>query len=327
MREFPHLKTLTICMWLVLVPALAHAQASIAGVVNDASGAVLPGVTVEAASPALIERVRTAVTDGAGQYKLVDLVPGGYTVTFTLPGFNTVKREGITLSAGFTATVDAELRVGALEETITVSGASPLVDVQNTREQTAVSRDVIDALPIDNKRQLLIIRRDNVEHLILTGGPQDVVVETGIAVEQAAVAPRPIPVARRPAIAPQQGAPQAPQRAPLPQRAPAPEAAPLVAPQFASNDEPTARNPLDRLRDLGRPTAQRRSPSLRHTGLMRPVSRMEPALIPANADNSDPHQTDSATTSRVTPFGGSRDGNGQAFGGDGNSSGQRDEGY
>ena len=186
---------------------------------------------------------------------------------------------------------------------------------------------VIDALPIDNKRQLLIIRRDNVEHLILTGGPQDVVVETGIAVEQAAAAPRPIPVARRPAIAPQQGAPQAPQRAPLPQRAPAPEAAPTVAPQFASNDEPTARNPLDRLRDLGRPTAQRRSPSLRHTGLMRPVSRMEPALIPANADNSDPHQTDSATTSRVTPFGGSRDGNGQAFGGDGNSSGQRDEGY
>ena len=179
---------------------------------------------------------------------------------------------------------------------------------------------LIDALPIDNKRQLLIIRRDNVEHLILTGGPQDLVVETGIAVEQAAAAPRPIPVARR-QQAPQ---PQTPQRAPLPQRAPAPELPPQ---QLASNDEPVGRNPLDRLRELGRPAAQRRSPSLRHTGLMRPVSRMEPALIPANADNSVQPDTDSATTSRVTPFGGSRDGNGQAFGGDGNSGGQRDEGY
>jgi flagellar protein FliO/FliZ len=185
---------------------------------------------------------------------------------------------------------------------------------------------LIDALPIDNKRQLLIIRRDNVEHLILTGGPQDLVVETGIAVEQPAAAPRPIPVARRQPVAQAQSQSHTPQRAPLPQRAPAPEIPP-VPQQLASNDEPIARNPLDRLRELGRPTAQRRSPSLRHTGLMRPVSRMEPALIPANADNSVQPETDSATTSRVTPFGGSRDGNGQAFGGDGNPGGQRDEGY
>jgi len=181
---------------------------------------------------------------------------------------------------------------------------------------------VIDALPIDNKRQLLIVRRDNVEHLILTGGPQDVVVEAGIPVEHAAAAPRPLPVVRRPAVAPT----QAPQRAPVPQRAPAVEAAPHL-PHIASNDETVARNPLDRLRDLGRPANQRRSPSLRHTGLMRPVSRMEPALIPANADNSVQPLPDSATTGRVTPFGAPRDSNGQAFGGDGNPGGHRDEGY
>ncbi len=140
--------------FVVFLPALGFAQTGIiAGLVKDASGAVIPGVTVEAASPALIEKVRTAVTDGSGQYKIVDLVPGAYTVTFTLVGFNTVKREGIALSAGFTATVDADLRVGALEETITVSGQSPIVDVQNTREQTAVPRDVIDAMPIAKSAQ------------------------------------------------------------------------------------------------------------------------------------------------------------------------------
>jgi hypothetical protein len=146
--------SLAALAFLVLMPASGLAQTGIiAGLVRDSSGAVIPGVTVEAASPALIERVRTAVTDGAGQYKVVDLVPGTYTVTFTLPGFNTVKREGIALSAGFTATVDAELRVGELQETITVSGATPLVDVQNTREQTAVPRDVIDVLPIAKSAQ------------------------------------------------------------------------------------------------------------------------------------------------------------------------------
>ena len=90
-----------------------YAQASIAGVVRDTSGAVLPGVTVEAASPALIEKVRSVVTDGTGQYQIVDLRPGTYTVTFTLPGFSTVKREGIELTGSFTATVNADLRVGA----------------------------------------------------------------------------------------------------------------------------------------------------------------------------------------------------------------------
>src|SRR5438552_8091786 len=133
----------------VLLSSAAWAQqaASIAGVVRDTSGGVLPGVTVEAASPALIEKVRSAVTDGEGQYRVVDLRPGTYTLTFSLAGFNTFKREGIELTAGFTATVNADLRVGALEETVTVTGASPLVDTQNVRQQRSVSDEVLQALP------------------------------------------------------------------------------------------------------------------------------------------------------------------------------------
>ena len=123
----------------VLLPAPANAQqaSGIAGVARDTTGAVLPGVTVEAGSPALIEKVRSAITDGEGRYNIVDLRPGEYTVTFTLAGFNTFRREGVQLTAGFTATINADLRVGALEETVTVSGASPLVDTQNVRQQTS----------------------------------------------------------------------------------------------------------------------------------------------------------------------------------------------
>jgi carboxypeptidase family protein len=141
--------TLLLGLLFALAPGTARAQSAgtIAGVVKDATGAVLPGVTVEAASPALIERVRSVVTDGEGLYKVADLRPGTYSVSFTLPGFSIVRREGIDLSAGFTATVNVELRVGALEETITVSGAAPQVDVQNTRQQTVVNRDVMDAIP------------------------------------------------------------------------------------------------------------------------------------------------------------------------------------
>src|SRR4029434_2160314 len=115
------------------VPAalFAQATASIAGVVQDASGAILPGVTVEASSPALIEKVRTVVTDSAGQYKIEQLRGGVYTVTFTLSGFSTLRREGIELSGSFTATVNAELKVGSLAETLTVTGESPLVDLQS----------------------------------------------------------------------------------------------------------------------------------------------------------------------------------------------------
>src|SRR3979490_1653366 len=132
---------------LVVVPATVFAQASITGVVKDSSGAVLPGATVAAASDVLIEKVRTAGTDGTGQYRIVDLRPGIYSVTFTLTGFGTVKREGLELTGSFTAAVNAELKVGTLAETITVSGETPIVDVQSTRRQTTISGDVISSIP------------------------------------------------------------------------------------------------------------------------------------------------------------------------------------
>ncbi len=137
---------------LLLFPAGTAAQGqsgSIAGTVRDTTGAVLPGVTVEAASPALIEKVRSVVTDGSGAYKIVDLRPGVYTVTFTLTGFNTVRREGIELTSGFTANINGEMRVGAVEETITVTGEAPTVDVQSVARQTVTSREIMDALPTD----------------------------------------------------------------------------------------------------------------------------------------------------------------------------------
>src|SRR5438034_227643 len=131
----------------LLWPTAAHAQAALAGVVKDTSGAVLPGVTVEAASPALIEKVRSVITDATGQYRIVDLRPGTYSVTFTLPGFSTVKRDGIELSGSFVATVNGDLKVGALEETITVTGETPIVDVQSAKVQQTVSKDVLAAIP------------------------------------------------------------------------------------------------------------------------------------------------------------------------------------
>jgi hypothetical protein len=128
--------------------AQSASSGTIAGVVTDASAAVLPGVTVEAASPALIEKVRVVTTDSQGRYSIVDLRPGKYSVTFALPGFNTVRREGLELTAGFTATSNAQLQVGAVAETIVVSGASPVVDVQNSRTQVVVQAALLDALPM-----------------------------------------------------------------------------------------------------------------------------------------------------------------------------------
>src|SRR5262245_24115468 len=147
-------RLVVVCL-SILLPTVARAQAvttgSIAGLVRDTSAAVLPGVTVEAASPALIEKVRTAITDGEGRYNIVDLRPGTYTVTFALAGFTTVRREGIAISAGFAATVNADLRVGSLEETITVTGESPIVDTQNVRQQTVVSDALLASLPSGGK--------------------------------------------------------------------------------------------------------------------------------------------------------------------------------
>jgi len=132
---------------VAIVPGLASAQ-TIAGVVRDASGGVLPGVTVEASSPALIEKVRSAVTDGSGQFRLDTLVAGVYSVTYALPGFSTVKRDGVQVQTGVTLTLNAELRLGGLQETITVTGETPVVDVQNsTRVQQVLSDEVLAALP------------------------------------------------------------------------------------------------------------------------------------------------------------------------------------
>lgn len=131
-----------VLTWAVLVPTEARAQASIAGVVRDASGAVLPGATVEASSPVLIEKGRSVVTDGTGQYKIVDLRPGTYTVTFTLTGFNAVKREGIELTGSSIVTVNADLAVGSVAETVTVSGETPTVDIQSTQKAVVINEQV-----------------------------------------------------------------------------------------------------------------------------------------------------------------------------------------
>ena len=147
MRGFMRFAVLALVS-VLFVPAMARAQgASIAGVVKDTSGAVLPGVTVEAASPVLIEKTREAVTDGSGQYKIINLLPGTYTVTFTLTGFSTVRREGVEVTGTSTAAINADLKVGTLAETITVTGETPLVDVQSASVQRVVTKEVIDNIP------------------------------------------------------------------------------------------------------------------------------------------------------------------------------------
>ena len=132
---------------LLLAPAPAFAQSGLTGTVRDTSNAVLPGVTVEAASPALIEQVRIALTDGQGLFRIDDLRPGAYTVTFTLPGFAPVIREGIQLPSSFTATVDVVMAVGTLQETVTVTGESPTVDIRSVTSQQVFSERVVEALP------------------------------------------------------------------------------------------------------------------------------------------------------------------------------------
>jgi hypothetical protein len=132
---------------LLLLPSVAFAQATLTGTVRDASGAVLPGVTVEAASPALIEKAKTVVTDASGQYRIVDLRPGTYSLTFTLTGFNVVKRENVVLSGSQVLTIPAEMTVGALQETITVTGETPVVDVQSARREVVLDSEVINTIP------------------------------------------------------------------------------------------------------------------------------------------------------------------------------------
>jgi hypothetical protein len=141
------IRRLVLLCCLVSFPSLAFAQATLTGVVKDPSGASLPGVTVVASSPALIEKTRVAVTDGTGQYRIEDLRPGTYALTFTLQGFSVVKREGVELTGSFTATVDADLRVGQVAETVVVSGETPVVDVQSAKRQMTIDNEVIRSIP------------------------------------------------------------------------------------------------------------------------------------------------------------------------------------
>ena len=147
MSKLRLLSLMAVAFTVLLWSSPAHAQATLAGTVSDASGAVLPGVTVEITSPALIEKVRTAVTDSTGQYRITELRPGTYGMTFTLPGFTTVKREDVTVSGLAVITIDAALRVGGVQETITVTGETPIVDVQSTRRQAVIDNEVVNSLP------------------------------------------------------------------------------------------------------------------------------------------------------------------------------------
>lgn len=151
---------LVFAMFVMLLSASALAQqgGNIAGTVRDSSAAVMPGVLVEVASPALIEKVRTAVSDGAGQYRITNLPVGTYSVTFTLPGFSTVQRDNIVLTTNFTAPVNATMSVGGLAETVTVSGEAPTVDVQSARQVRTLAGEDIRELPTTrNIRSILTL--------------------------------------------------------------------------------------------------------------------------------------------------------------------------
>src|SRR5579871_2434205 len=159
--------------WVLLVLATlsssAFAQATLAGVVKDSSGAVLPGVTVEAASPALIEKTRTAITDGTGQYRVTELPPGTYSVSFSLTGFSTVKRQDVEVTGAGVITINADMKVGSVAETITVSGETPVVDIQSATRQEVLTNDVVKTLPVTRSYDSLLTAIPAV-----TGGNLDV---------------------------------------------------------------------------------------------------------------------------------------------------------
>ena len=144
-RKVVHVPLIVLTLF-VFQPWSAFAQA-ISGTVTDSSDAVLPGVTVEASSPALLEQKRTVLTNEVGRYSIVNLVPGTYTVTFSLPGFGTVRREGIVLVSDFTAPVNVTLQVGNVSNTVEITAATPVVDVQGIATPKVMTREVMDELP------------------------------------------------------------------------------------------------------------------------------------------------------------------------------------
>src|SRR5215475_4789003 len=140
-------KAILVLIAILIIPVMAHAQASIVGTVKDSMGAVLPGVTVEASSPVLIEKTRTVLSNESGQYSIESLRPGSYTVTFSLSGFTSFKREGIELAGAFIATVNAEMKVGGVAETVTVAAETPVVDTTSTRDQQVLSGVTVGEIP------------------------------------------------------------------------------------------------------------------------------------------------------------------------------------
>src|SRR6185295_17244988 len=147
----------TLVCFCVAVPATAFAQAAIAGTVKDTSGGVLPDVTVEATSPALIEKTRSATTDSSGQYRIENLTPGIYTVSFTRPGLATERQQGIELTGSLTVTVNAELRIGPLAEAIVVSGANSIVDVYSSHRETSLTTEVVKSIPTARTYNALLV--------------------------------------------------------------------------------------------------------------------------------------------------------------------------
>jgi len=162
-------RRIVLALAALALPASAFAQATLSGVVKDISGGVLPGTTVEVSSPALIEKTRTAVSDATGQYRLTELPPGIYAVTFTLTGFNTVRREGVEVSGAGVITINADMKVGSVSETITVTGETPVVDVQSATRREVLSTDVIKTLPVTRSYDSILTAVPSV-----TGGNLDV---------------------------------------------------------------------------------------------------------------------------------------------------------
>jgi hypothetical protein len=151
------MRTLVILACIAGVPAGAFGQAAISGSVTDAVGTTLPGVVVEASSAALIERTRSAVTDGAGRYRIQDLRPGTYQVRFTLQGWKGYARDGIELTGSITAVIDARLAMGTTSETVTVSGVSPILDIRSATREVTLTGGVVQTIPTARSYNALLV--------------------------------------------------------------------------------------------------------------------------------------------------------------------------
>jgi hypothetical protein len=163
------LKYLAAAAAVCLLPSAAFAQATITGTVRDSSNAVLPGVTVEATSPALLAP-RVVVTDANGIYRIIDLPSGAYSIAYTLSGFSRTVRDNVAISGAGTFTIPVELRVGGLQETITVTTETPVVDVQSTRRETVLSAEVISTLPATRNYGAILAAVPGIEVSGVVGG-------------------------------------------------------------------------------------------------------------------------------------------------------------